>query len=66
MNVIVTRVVTPIRDLSQVSRVANAAKGFHSFQLSKRNLFIEKFQSKPRPKKIIARSGPFRELVDPC
>ena len=33
-----------IRDLSKVSRVANA-KGFHSFQLSKRNLFIENFQS---------------------
>ena len=35
-----------IRDLSQISRVAmggGAAEGFHSFQLSKRNLFIENF-----------------------
>ena len=36
-----------------------AAEGFHSFQLSKRNLFIENFlKSEVCPKKKFARTGP--------
>ena len=44
-----------MHDLSQASRVANgvgAAEGFHSFQLSKRNLFIENFLSQNLVQKI--------------
>ena len=40
-----------------------AVEGFHSFQLSKRNLFIENFQSQNLVKKIIAWSGPVRVLT---
>ena len=48
-----------IRDLSKVSRVANA-KGFHSFQLSKRNLFIENFQSQNLVQK---NNSPVRAII---